>query len=34
MKDDVIDSLGFRKIDLIYDVRDFGGYLKGSIPPW
>jgi hypothetical protein len=31
---DIINSLGFGKIDSICDVRDFSGYLKRSLLPW
>ncbi len=32
--EDIVNFPGFGKIDSIHDVGYFGGYLKGSVPPW
>jgi hypothetical protein len=32
--EDIVNLLGFGKIDLNGDMRDFGSYLKRSVLPW
>jgi hypothetical protein len=32
--EDIVNFPCFREVKMVCDVRDLGGYPKGSIPPW